>query len=356
MAYSALADQHQHIHHIGAGQIPVSNERVSQHILKVVCDVKENLLFWLHFTVSAAIRCFSLVRRNRIRLIVNFSPFYTLLCFLPILFYRIPATTFIRADNQKHGQNAMRNLFFYFADWIGILLSDHILLVSEHLKAVYRKRYRIPARKLIVLSNHIEQNYRIAQDEKQRWRHRLDVDEQTFLVSSAGAVQPGKNFIYLIEAFAHVDNPAIRLVILGDEITASGEMSRLKQTADRMGVTDRICFYGWARDPLPLIASMDLFVLPSKYEGSPNILLEALSCGIPCLGSDIAEVREILEFDELLFPLDNHRILGERMARACNAPGYYDTLRRLSQMQCRKYRFDWQRAFLHTVIDRYRQP
>jgi glycosyltransferase involved in cell wall biosynthesis len=204
---------------------------------------------------------------------------------------------------------------------------------------------------LIVLPNHIEQTYRIADDEKQRWRNRVQADRQTFVVLSAGTVRPGKNFGYLIEAFAAADAPGSRLVILGDEIAACGEMARLQKLAANKGIADRICFYGWARDPLPLFASSDLFVLPSKHEGSPNVLLEALSCGIPCLGSDLDEIREILAFDELLFPLDNHRVLGERMARACHQPDYYATIRQYSHTQCQKFRFDWHRAFSQIVTD-----
>ena len=97
MAYSALTAEHHHVHHIGARPIPVTNSRVSQHMVNAAGSEKENLFFWVRFALSAMFFSFSLARRRRIDLIVSFSPFYTLLSLLPILFCRIPAKTATRS-------------------------------------------------------------------------------------------------------------------------------------------------------------------------------------------------------------------------------------------------------------------
>ena len=345
MLCTALAARGHHIHHIGARRIPAARSGITQHLLTLPGADKENLLFWLGFTAAACIKTFTVAARYDVRRIFTFSPFYTLLAAVPILIRRIPAATFIRADNQRHSRNVLRNCFFYWVDWAGIRLSRQILFVSHGLKDIYRKRYRLRESKLHVLPNHIAGIHRSRSSEKQRRRRLLGVDTADFLVVTAGNLQPSKNFGCLIEAVALCDHPRIKLLIMGAETRSSGEMQRLKRLADKLGVGRRVIFSGWLMDPQPYLAASDLFVFPSRHEGSPNSLLEALACDIPCMGSSIPEIREVLEHDELLFPPDDPRMLCERIFAAATRPRRYARLQQLCRKQCQKFRFDWVGTF-----------
>jgi glycosyltransferase involved in cell wall biosynthesis len=349
MLYAALVEDQHRIHHIGAQPLPTAGYGITQHILSIPGTEKENLLFWLGFTLTVFIKCFVVAVRYDVRRIFTFSPFYTLLAALPILVRRTPAATFIRADNQRHSRSVCRNRFFYWVDWAGIRLSRQVLFVSRRLQNIYCKRYRIPEYKLHVLPNHIEQTYRIAGAEKQRLRRMLGIDSRDFLLVTSGVIQPAKNFGYLIETLALCDRPDIKLLIIGAETGATGEMQRLVKMAAKRGIAQRVIFSGWLADPRPYLAASDLFVFPSRHEGSPNSLLEALACDIPCIGSAIPEIREVLEHDALLFPLNDPRALCERILSACGQPRRYAQLQRLSRKQCQKFRFDWGRAFSRII-------
>ena len=74
-------------------------------------------------------------------------------------------------------------------------------------------------------------------------------------------------------------------------------MRRSKQLARQRGVADRVRFAGFQKNPYPFFVRADAFVLSSRCEGFPNVVLEALACGtsviaMPCPGG-VAEIAEL---------------------------------------------------------------
>lgn len=76
--------------------------------------------------------------------------------------------------------------------------------------------------------------------------------------------------------------PGLRLHLVGD----GPEMSALKGLSRELGMEDRVVFVGHRDNPYPFMAHADLFVSSSRYEGSPNAVLESLACGTPVLAFD----------------------------------------------------------------------
>jgi glycosyltransferase involved in cell wall biosynthesis len=60
----------------------------------------------------------------------------------------------------------------------------------------------------------------------------------------------------------------------------------LEAQAETLGVADTIDWYGHLTDPFPLVRASKFFVLTSRFEGTPNALLEAMACGLPGIVSD----------------------------------------------------------------------
>jgi glycosyltransferase involved in cell wall biosynthesis len=103
-------------------------------------------------------------------------------------------------------------------------------------------------------------------------------------VVAAGRLHPQKGFDVLLEAFAKVrrNNPDWRLVILGE-----GALEEpLKAQAKSLGIEEVVDWMGFVADPFPWYRAADIFALPSRHEGTPNALLEAMSCGAPAVVSD----------------------------------------------------------------------
>ena len=120
----------------------------------------------------------------------------------------------------------------------------------------------------------------------------------------------------------------MRLVIAGD----GPEAQRLRDLVDALGLQSRVTLAGNVRNLSALMRCADAFVLPSRYEGFPNVLLEALACGVPSVATDCPDgPRQILADGKygLLVPRDDPLALAAAIARLIGDP---DLRRRLTAL------------------------
>lgn len=109
---------------------------------------------------------------------------------------------------------------------------------------------------------------------------------------AAGRLRPQKDFPTLIRAFERVRaTRSGRLVILGE----GPERARLEALVRELGLDDDVELHGFADNPYAFFANATAFVLSSRWEGLPTVLIEALSCGAPVIATDCPSgPREIL--------------------------------------------------------------
>ena len=117
------------------------------------------------------------------------------------------------------------------------------------------------------------------------------------LILCAGRLAPQKDPLTAVRAFAQLP-PALgaRLIWLGD-----GPLHRqLVQEISRLGVGDRVAMPGHVSDIAPYLARADLFLLTSRYEGYPAVLVEAIAAGVPVVTTDCTvALQEILSSPDL---------------------------------------------------------
>lgn len=148
---------------------------------------------------------------------------------------------------------------------------------------------------------------------------RRDVDPLNILF--VGRFHRQKNLAFLLDQLARL--PAFapngwRLALVGD----GEERSALEAQARRLGIADRIAWHGWQADKsrlLGLYQQADVLVNPSRYEGMPNVVLEAMACGLPVVASDVPGNNSLVRSGEtgLLFPQGN----GEAFCAALSTLG-----------------------------------
>lgn len=119
------------------------------------------------------------------------------------------------------------------------------------------------------------------------------VNKSCPVVVAAGRLMPPKDFPLLLNAFAKLPRSlGAKLIIFGE-----GDLRReLTQQISALGLNDSVSLPGFSKNVLAEIAKADLFVLSSKWEGLPSVLIEALGCGVPVVSTDcISGPREILQ-------------------------------------------------------------
>lgn len=136
-----------------------------------------------------------------------------------------------------------------------------------------------------------------------------------------GRLSPEKGVDVLIEAFARAcDRLArARLAIVGD----GTERSSLEAMARMLGIQTRVDFLGVRHDVATMLAGMDVFVLPSRREGLPMAILEAMSMGLPVIATAVGGVPEAIcdGVNGLLAPPDDPSAIADAMVRiALDAP------------------------------------
>jgi glycosyltransferase involved in cell wall biosynthesis len=123
---------------------------------------------------------------------------------------------------------------------------------------------------------------------KQQARAALGIPGDARLVLFVGNLRPVKGVDILIDAWPHVISrcPEARLVIVGDGPKRVEWQARVAE----LGLADSVRFVGAQADPREFYWAADIFVLPSRSEGLPNVILEALSAGLPCVASRVGGI------------------------------------------------------------------
>ena len=107
--------------------------------------------------------------------------------------------------------------------------------------------------------------------------------DQPPVLLAAGRLHPQKDYPTLLRAFARVrSDREVRLVILGE----GDERPRLEALTRKLALTDHVRLPGYQKNPYAYMARAAAFILSSRWEGFPNVLLEALACGCSVISTD----------------------------------------------------------------------
>lgn len=161
-----------------------------------------------------------------------------------------------------------------------------------------------PKQKFTVINNGIDLGkFTFNEVYRKQIRDTLNAADDDILVGSVGRLDIQKNYSFLLQVFQKIvkENPRYRLLLVGD----GTEADRLKAQSDKLAISDKVIFYGISDDVPAMMSAMDIFVLPSLFEGLGLVLVEAQAIGLPCVASDrIPEEVNITDTVKFL-PLDD---------------------------------------------------
>lgn len=167
------------------------------------------------------------------------------------------------------------------------------------------------------------------------------VNGDSFKIGYIGRLAPEKNIetlLYAFKEFKSVVNSPCKLVLVGD-----GDLSViLKQLTCKLGINESVEFEGFRADIRPALYNLDVFVLPSKVEGTPIALIEAMAAGKAIIASNIPSVCEIVDNgkDALLFDSNSISQLKDALLVLFNDPELRLKLGKKAKNRSRNYSVD----------------
>lgn len=131
----------------------------------------------------------------------------------------------------------------------------------------------------------------------------LSIPDGSFVIGYVGSLYSTKNVSFLIELFSQllITRPESVLLIVGDGV----DRKKLEQQCMELKIEDKVFFTGVQNNVIPLYHIMDVFVLPSKFESSSIVTVEAQLCGVRCVVSDAVPVDVIISNNVNRISLDS---------------------------------------------------
>ena len=217
------------------------------------------------------------------------------------------------------GRFAIKKWLWYLPMRILYPLADEIIVVSRGVAQDMARITGLPVSKFKVVSNPVI-SPEMMRSARMDIGHPWFSDNSVPIILGAGRLTRQKDFATLMRAFArlHVKIPC-RLVILGE----GRDRFKLESLAVSLGIARDVALPGFVENPYAFMKRASLFVLSSAWEGSPNVLIEAMSLGIPVVATDCPSgPREILANGRYgkLVPVGNAEKLAAAMQATLKSP------------------------------------
>jgi glycosyltransferase involved in cell wall biosynthesis len=300
--------------------------------------------------------------RNKIDLVIAFGSLYAFIQGLSKWSLKIPMVTLIRGsltfgskmqDSPKYFlylNRNMENIGLHFSDRI---ITNNVAGQGDILKSL-GKRKNIDVQ---VLYNNIPQMNIREPEDIFKTRDKYGIPGNAKVLVTAGILNRGKNLEILINCLPKIGMKNLHLLIVGDGSTEADFHYRdsLQRLTKKLGVDKQVIFTGWLEkeDLWKIYLASDLFVLPSKSEGMSNAMLEALGSGLPCLGSNIPGIKDILLYEELLFESSDEKALARKIKQFFSKEDISNRAYQLCEERKQSFCFDWKERIFEMIMKPY---
>ena len=208
---------------------------------------------------------------------------------------------------------------FHGVDRFTLPRADRVVAVSSDSERLVLEA-GCPRERTVMITNAVDADDFVCRDDRGAIRRAWNIPDDAVLASAVGRLSPEKGQDVLVDAFARIaaERPALHIALAGD----GPERASLEARAAAAGIADRVHFLGHQSDVGRVYAASDLIVLPSRSEGMPNAMLEAMATRTPVIATQVGGVPEIARDGEnaWLVPSENPDALATALRDAVDHP------------------------------------
>jgi len=261
---------------------------------------------------------FSLIKKvNQIKPDIIFSTTnrMNILVLLASYFFRKKIEIIIREPSLPSAQIKYNNLTKWHIFLIKLLYqkANKIIAQTEEMKEEICKYFKIDCYKVEVLINPVDKDT----INKMIKNVTNPFDNKYINIVAIGRLRNEKGYDVLIKAFKKVveENENYRLYILGE----GEERKDLEKLIDNLNLKDKVFLLGFQKNPYVYMKYADALVLSSRWEGLPNVVLEAIYLGTKVICTKVGKTIEniVKQNNGLLVEVDDVEDLAEKILRVC---------------------------------------
>lgn len=183
-------------------------------------------------------------------------------------------------------RSRMRRVYYRWLERLAHrYLVSQVIFVSSRVSEEAFKLGLAPQGRSRVIENGIDLSVYRTDFDRPRGRQALGMDAETTILCFVGRLEEQKGVDILLSALAHLPKSNWEAWLVGDGSQRLG----LRAQASALGLGTAVRFVGSRGDVPDILRSADVFILPSRYEGMPMTLLEAMAAGLACVVADVGE-------------------------------------------------------------------
>jgi glycosyltransferase involved in cell wall biosynthesis len=211
--------------------------------------------------------------------------------------------------------------------------SERIFVNSESLRSQFTEHFGFPGERVCTIHNPLDIDRILAQSLEEG--NPVSGGSRGEIIVGMGRFTRQKGFDLLIRAMARVRTPA-KLLLLGE----GKDEEKLRGLAVDLGVSEKVEFLGFRKNPYPVLRGATVFVLSSRYEGFPNGLAEAMALGVPCVAARCRTGPEelITEGENgLLVPVEDPEAIAAAIDRLLCDPALRERVGTAARITAQRY-------------------
>lgn len=191
----------------------------------------------------------------------------------------------------EHNVDVWKSMLHFLIDRFLFKKTDCFIAVSETVRNFYSAKLCVPAEKIKVVYNGIDVAAFSRQSSVSSLKKEFEIKNDEKVISVIGRLVPQKGFDIFLEAFSRLSLNARALIVGEGPLLESLKVSTFQSST----LKDKVIFTGLRKDIPEILSITDILVLPSKREGLPMILLEAMAAGAIVVASRVGGTPEVVE-------------------------------------------------------------